>query len=50
MLYEVITIGFRKADEDLKKMIVDTLIKMKNDGKLAEISTKWFGKDITTIQ
>ncbi len=43
-------IGFRKADEDLKKMIVDTLIKMKNDGKLAEISTKWFGKDITTIQ
>ena len=30
--------------------IYSTLQEMKNDGKLAEISTKWSGKDITTVK
>lgn len=47
---EEYVIGFRKADEALKNKIVDTLREMKEDGKLAEISTKWFGGDITTIK
>lgn len=42
-------IGFRKKDQELMKKIQDTLKEMAQDGKLAEISTKWFGKDITTI-
>ena len=46
---EEYVIGFRKGDEALKNKIVDTLKEMKADGKLAEISTKWFGGDITTI-
>lgn len=46
---EEYVIGFRKADEALKNKIVDTLKEMKADGTLAEISTKWFGGDITTI-
>ena len=29
--------------------IQETLEEMAEDGKLAEISTNWFGKDITTI-
>ena len=43
-------IGFRKNDEALKVKIEETLVEMKKDGKLAEISTKWFGKDVTTIK
>jgi polar amino acid transport system substrate-binding protein len=42
-------IGFRKKDQQLMEKIQDTLKAMAKDGKLAEISTKWFGKDITTI-
>ncbi|OJU12814.1 MAG: hypothetical protein BGN88_14580 [Clostridiales bacterium 43-6] len=43
-------IGFRKGEQALCDEIVKQLKAMKADGKLAEISTKWFGKDITTIQ
>lgn len=42
-------IGLRKKDQKLMEKIQDTLKEMAKDGKLAEISTKWFGKDITTI-
>lgn len=42
-------IGFRKNDQKLMEKIQDTLREMAKDGKLAEISTKWFGKDITTV-
>lgn len=42
-------VGFRQGDE-LKDKVNDTLKAMAKDGKLAEISTKWFGKDITTIE
>lgn len=42
-------IGFRKADVQLATKINDTLKEMAKDGKIAEISNKWFGKDISTI-
>ncbi|MGE5614671.1 MAG: amino acid ABC transporter substrate-binding protein [Bacillota bacterium] len=42
-------IGFRKNDVALMNKVQDTLKSMAKDGKLAEISEKWFGKDVTTI-
>lgn len=42
-------IGFRKGDDALKEKVEETLKEMKADGKLAEISEKWFGEDVTTI-
>lgn len=42
-------IGFRKTDEQLMKKVNDTLKEMAKEGKIAEISNKWFGKDISTI-
>lgn len=47
---EEYVIGFRKNDEALKNKIIDTLKEMAADGKLAEISTKWFGEDVTTLK
>lgn len=42
-------IGFRKDDAALMTKVQETLNEMAEDGKLAEISTKWIGKDITTV-
>lgn len=42
-------IGFRKADNALMAKIQETLVAMAKDGKLAGISEKWFGKDVTTV-
>lgn len=42
-------IGFRKADLALAEKVNSTLLDMAADGKLAEISTKWFASDITTL-
>ncbi|MDF2989432.1 MAG: periplasmic component of amino acid ABC-type transporter/signal transduction system [Eubacterium sp.] len=42
-------IGFRKADVQLMTNVNDTLKEMAKDGKMAEISNKWFGKDISTV-
>jgi polar amino acid transport system substrate-binding protein len=42
-------VGFRKGNEALRDKIQSTLEDMAKDGKIAEISNKWFGKDITTI-
>ncbi len=42
-------VGFRKGDVALKDKVQETLEGMAEDGKLAEISENWFGKDITTI-
>lgn len=47
---EEYVIGFRKNDEALKNKVIDTLKEMSADGKTAEISTKWFGEDITTLK
>lgn len=42
-------IGFRKGDQALMEKIQETLEAMAKDGKLAEISEKWFGQDITIV-
>jgi polar amino acid transport system substrate-binding protein len=41
---------FRNADLTLRDEIQNQLNAMKQDGKLAEISEKWFGSDITSIK
>ena len=47
---EEYAIGFRKNDQALRDAVQKTLSEMKADGKLGEISTKWFGSDITTVK
>ncbi len=42
-------IGFRKGDVALKDAVQNALVEMAKDGTLADIATKWFGADITTI-
>lgn len=42
-------IGFKLGNEELRDQVQATLEEMAADGTLAEISNKWFGKDITTI-
>lgn len=42
-------VGFRKDDQELMKKVQDTMEAMAKDGKMAEISNKWFKKDISTI-
>jgi polar amino acid transport system substrate-binding protein len=46
---EEYAIGFRKGDLALKDAIDAQLVAMQKDGTLAEITTKWFGKDISVI-
>ncbi|HHV12920.1 MAG TPA: amino acid ABC transporter substrate-binding protein [Clostridiales bacterium] len=50
LLEDRYAVGFRKGDEALCKAVNDALKELKADGTVAEISTKWFGTDITTIQ
>ncbi len=40
-------IGFRLTDSALMTKVQETLDAMAKDGKLAQISNKWFGKDVT---
>lgn len=47
---EEYAIGFRKNDSALRDRVQEILSEMKADGKLGEISTKWFGSDITTVK
>ncbi len=47
---EEYAIGFRKNDQALRDEVQRQLSEMKADGKLGEISTKWFGSDITTVK
>ena len=47
---EEYAIGFRKKDCALRDKVQSILSEMKADGKLGEISTKWFGSDITTVK
>ena len=47
---EQYAIGFRKQDTELCNKVNEILKEMKTDGTLAKISTKWFGKDVTTIK
>lgn len=48
--YEQYGIGFRKADVQLMTKVNDTLKEIAKDGKMAEISNKWIGKDISIIK
>ncbi|MDD3173528.1 MAG: amino acid ABC transporter substrate-binding protein [Herbinix sp.] len=43
-------IGFRKGDQALCDAVWNALKELKEDGTVAEISTQWFGSDITTIK
>ena len=47
---EQYAIGFKLGANELCKKIEDTLKEMKKDGKVEEISKKWFGSDVTTIK
>lgn len=47
---EEYAIGFRKGDQTLRDEVQRILSEMKADGKLGEISTNWFGSDITTVK
>lgn len=47
---EEYAVGFRKKDCALRDKVQSILSEMKADGKLGEISTKWFGSDITTVK
>ena len=42
-------IGFKKGNEALRDQVQATLEEMAADGTMAEISEKWFGRDVTTI-
>lgn len=42
-------VGFKKGNTELRDKVQSTLEEMADDGTVAEISEKWFGKDITTI-
>jgi polar amino acid transport system substrate-binding protein len=50
LVSEEYAVGFRKGDEALCTAVVGALKELKADGTVAEISTKWFGSDITTIK
>ena len=43
-------VAFRKGDQKLCDGVYEKLQEMKKDGKLAEISNKWFGEDITCVE
>ena len=42
-------IGFRKGEEAFMNAVMDALKNMKEDGTAAQISEKWFGRDVTTF-
>ena len=44
--YKSFGVGIRKTDAELLNAIDKALDDMRADGKAAEISTKWFGKDV----
>ena len=47
---EEYAVGFRKNDQALRDEVQKTLSEMKKDGKMGEISEKWFGSDVTTVK
>lgn len=42
-------VGFKKGNEKLRDKVQAALEEMAADGTMAEISDKWFGRDVTTI-
>lgn len=47
---EEYAIGFRKGDQALRDKVQEIIGDMKADGTLSDISTKWFGSDITIVK
>ena len=47
---EKMAIGFRKGDEKLKNRIQEIMSEMRADGTLSDISSEWFGSDITIVR
>lgn len=47
---EQYAVGFKLGANELCKKVEDTLKEMSKDGKMSEISKKWFGSDVTTIK
>ena len=47
---EEYVIGFEKNAQSLRDAVQTCLKELAEDGTLAEIATKWFGKDITTVK
>ena len=43
-------LGFRKGEFELCKAVEDALSELKKEGVIEEISTKWFGSDVTLIE
>lgn len=43
-------IGFKKGNEELRDKVQAALEEMAADGTMAEISDKWFGRDVTVIE
>lgn len=43
-------VGFKKGNTGLRDQVQTALEELAESGKVAEISNKWFGKDITTIK
>lgn len=43
-------IGMRKGDEALTEKMNEVLVKLEKNGTLKDISYKWFGEDITTVE
>lgn len=50
LVAEKYAVGFRKGEEALAEAINKALRELKADGTVKEISTKWFGSDITIIE
>lgn len=40
-------IAFKKGNIELKDKVEQAIEEIRQEGKLSEISIKWFGKDIT---
>ena len=47
---EEYAVGFLKGNDELKDKVDATLKEMADDGTMAKISEKWFGKDITIFK
>ncbi len=43
-------VGFKKGNEELRDKVQAALEEMAADGTMERISTKWFGRDVTTIK
>jgi polar amino acid transport system substrate-binding protein len=50
LLPDEYAVGFRKGEVELCTAVEKALSELKADGTVADISTKWFGEDITTIK